>query len=79
MKKGMLGRGYSSLNKQMENKGKFIADCRSCDYMYPPTEGAIEQCNNKGVTKFDMAERENGQEYCTYWVSAGRSRRGNDL
>ena len=62
----------------MANKGKYIADCRSCDYMYPPKEGEEEQCNNKGITQFDMAVRENGQEYCTYWVSTGNSRKGNN-
>ena len=77
MKKGQLKRGYSPLNKLMENKGKYIADCNSCIYWSSPDkeQRLPEQCHNKGVTKFDMVEREDGRIFCTYWRGAGMSRR----
>jgi hypothetical protein len=72
MKKGFMRRGYSPLNKQMENKGRFIASCDSCTYFYSEELGVPEYCHNMGVTKFDMAETEEGRIYCTYWKHAGR-------
>lgn len=73
----MFQRGYKVLSKQLESKGKFVADCRSCDYWYAPRGSEIECCNNQGVTQFDMAERESGAEYCTFWIPSGRRKEVN--
>lgn len=68
-----MQRGYKPLNKQMENKGKFVADCQSCYYW--KLFNGVEQCTNNGVTQFDMAEKENGQVYCTFWIPTYKERK----
>lgn len=61
-----MKRGFSTLDKIMEKKGRRMANCKSCFYMCPDSKG-IEDCNNPNVTKFDFVREEDGREYCIYW------------
>ena len=67
-----MRRGFTSLQQQMVNKGRYIASCNSCaDYFTIDTD-VPESCQNRGVTKFDMANADDGRTYCTYWRSVGQ-------
>jgi hypothetical protein len=70
--KGKIKRGFSALSKNIETKGRWIADCRSCEYFYADKGKTEEYCHNKSVSKFDMCyDDDNHRTFCTYWLPSG--------
>lgn len=75
---GKIRRGFKPLLTHMEKNGKYFANCNSCAHFYSPKLDEPEQCNNLGVTHFDMCTREDGSEYCCYWKSVGMEKKARE-
>lgn len=63
MEYGKVSKGYKQLRRMMQEKAKYVADCKSCRYYY----GEPEECNNTSVTQYDMCE-DGGRLYCIFWL-----------
>lgn len=70
MKYGELKRGFKPLRKQMRDKGKYCADCRSCRHFYAEEGDKEDVCHSSSVTKFDMVYETN-RTYCIFWEPEG--------
>ena len=61
MERGQIKSGFKRLDKQIEGKEKYVADCKSC------VDWSDENgCDNPNVCKYDICE-DDGRVYCTYW------------
>ena len=73
---GKVKRGFGGLKKQLEGKGNYVADCKSCYYFYQDQGEPEEMCHNTNVTKFDMAyDEDKNRTFCTFWISCGMKRK----